>query len=273
MDWMADPHLKAVAISLAVLGGIVVLLLLANAMAAVLNRIHIHTNGPVPHETAQVVWGLLPYKLRVSRLEFHGKQLNIDKDGWRTGKSSGGLFDEWSPADYNVLMLGGSPLFGYTVDDDQTLSAHLQEIVNAKAKRKVRIYNLGQMGTNSRDEVYLLVDQIREERIPNLVIFYDGANEFGRGVRGTNFHNVRAEYIDADYSYYIVADAYAQGHRILNPQYLASWKFAERLRGIGKRFLKNSHPMLTDEELSPLLEAHARSAAQWHLRNLKVAAH
>ena len=212
-------------------GATVALLACVNGVAYLLNKIHLRPANPyaVVHETDQRESGLVPHRLRVARKEFHGTQLNIDRDGWRTGKADGLLFDDWSDANYNLFFVGGSAAFGYTVDDEQTIAAHFEGLGRQEGKSHLRVYNLGQMGYQIHDEITLLVDVLRQGYVPDVVVFYDGANEAGRGLPSRITDNVLARYVEGDYANWLVG--YLRSDEpILKFENLALAKLAARVR-------------------------------------------
>lgn len=251
---------------LAVLGATAIVFVIASLFAAGLNRIHFSSGPvshmPVPHETDRLSSGLIPNRLRVARREFHGTQLNIDADGWRTGRPTGRLFDDWQPDANNVFMLGGSALFGYTVDDADTLPAKLQ-----RQDPSLRVYNLGQMAYQIHDEVMVLADLLRQGYVPKMVVFYDGANEAGRGVPYTLKDNVTQPYQAGDYSHWTVRRYVEQAEqpgwwRAVNEMPLA--KLAQRLKA---KFVDHADFSGKTSEL----ERHAIAAADNYLLNVRFA--
>lgn len=250
-------------------GVTVFLLVIMNVTAALLNRIHITSRAPeIAHETQGREGGFVPYRLRIARKEFHGKQLNMDKDGWRTGKPIGTLFDDWSPENYNVFMVGGSALYGYSVDDHETLPAHLEALERQNGRSKMRVYNLGQMGYAAHDEANVIFDLARQRRIPHVVVFYDGANEAVR-IRSMA-EDVKKEYVEVDYGYLDVLAFFERGLRTFNPEYLAITEFAGRVRHLVTRLRQRRGAEEIDVELEARLRAHANKAADAYLRNIEL---
>jgi len=255
-------------------GAIALLLLTANALSAVINGVHFR-DPELMHETEGRDFQLAPNRLRIARSEFHGAQLNIDRDGWRTGQKAGSMFDHYSPDDYNIFLFGGSALYGYTVDDNDTIPAYLDAELKRRGNTGVHAYNFGSLGYALLDETNVLVELIRENRIPKVAIFYDGGNEFGRGLRGEMPGNVFSEWIDADYTYENASDLFEAGRRSFNPQNLALATFAVRLRTILTRwgFFPNTNDRYKGEisaEEQERLAKHAKAAAKSYMTKVEL---
>ena len=113
------------------------------------------------------IWGVAPW---------HGKYVNTDdtpNGTWRRtinpvcGKQS--RFDVW--------MFGGSTLYGTGVPDWATLPSFLSRELNSTGGRCVVVTNFGAEGYVTNQEVILLMEQLKADRHPDLVIFYDGVND------------------------------------------------------------------------------------------------
>ena len=109
---------------------------------------------------------------------FHGETISIGPDGlratWQPPSSvSSGVHD---PEPVEILMLGGSSLWGFGARDDQTIPSVLAREL-FRRKQNVRIRNLAEIGYVSTQEVVALVREIQSGHRPDLVIFYDGVND------------------------------------------------------------------------------------------------
>ena len=109
--------------------------------------------------------------------------VTIGPDGFRIGAATPATFHDYSPTARNIFMLGGSTTFGSGVADDETVPAHLQRLLDP-SRARVRVYNLGQPSYRFADEIYLLLDRLRERRVPSVAVFYDGINEQCYTLRG-----------------------------------------------------------------------------------------
>jgi hypothetical protein len=109
--------------------------------------------------------------------------VTIGPEGFRINAATPSTFHDYSPTARSIFVFGGSTTFGSGVADDETVPADLQRRLDATRDR-VRVYNLGQPSYRFIDEIYLLLDRLREGRLPTVVVFYDGVNEQCYTVRG-----------------------------------------------------------------------------------------
>ena len=254
--------------ALVVVGAMTVLLVALEAVATPLQYMHVDRPGLGGHPTAGRPQHLAPDRLRVVKREFHNPRLNIDADGFRTGRPSGRQFDDWDPARHNVLAFGGAQMFGWSVDDPETIPAQL-EAVSAQAGQPWRVYNLGVTDYSIHDELPILMDQLREGRVPKAVIFYDGVNETGRGMPTmTNDQAITAPYTAGDYEYFWVADLVERGQHA-NLDRLALVKLWNRLV---RRFTHQTGAPAPDHIATAEEQAaHARAAAHAYVQYARMA--
>lgn len=121
-------------------------------------------------EAAMRAQGVLyvPYVLW-RRPEFHGTYLNIDEHGLRR--------TVW-PADLaatpkRVFVFGGSTLWGVGVPDGSTIPS----LLNAALGRDYQVFNFGEHGHVSGQELNRLLGELVRGNVPDVVIFYDGIND------------------------------------------------------------------------------------------------
>lgn len=120
------------------------------------------------------------------------------------------------------------------------------------------------------DELAVLVELLSRGYVPRIAVFYDGANEKGRGVRGKFWDNVSQDYVHADYLYHEVLDALDRTER-MEIRNLALVKFATRVHDFILRHVQTPHPAdLNTFRASS--QAHARGAAANYAANAEVAA-
>lgn len=108
---------------------------------------------------------------------YAGTFVNVDPQGFRLTREQG----PWppSPDDFNVFFFGGSTTFNYGVPDQETIASHLQRALSeAGIGRPVRVYNFGRGMYYSSLERVLFEKLLAEGRVPHVVIFLDGLNEF-----------------------------------------------------------------------------------------------
>ncbi|MBN1434939.1 SGNH/GDSL hydrolase family protein [Candidatus Fermentibacterales bacterium] len=95
------------------------------------------------------------------------------------------------PGAFEVFMYGGSTMWGWDVPDSSTIPARLQAHINGADMPPVRVRNLAQGGWVSTQSLVDLILRLRVGDVPDLVVFYDGANEvlsaFTCGVPGQPF--------------------------------------------------------------------------------------
>ncbi len=110
------------------------------------------------------------YKPRTSRY------YNINSHGFR-GKSVVPGNEE----DFNILVVGGSAVFGYYQSDEQTIPYYLERELRKKyPKCRVNVYNLGIEGYSFKREI-ALVRKMKDLLRPDLVIFFSGFNDASAG--------------------------------------------------------------------------------------------
>ncbi len=96
-----------------------------------------------------------------------------------------GLRATWKPPEsggktakpVHIFVFGGSTIFGDNARDDYTIPSLLAKALNAEQDIPVEVTNFGQEGFCSTQELIFLLSQLREDNIPDLVIFYDGIND------------------------------------------------------------------------------------------------
>jgi len=123
---------------------------------------------------------------------FNGTFVNVSTAGFRKHHDQG----PW-PIDhrfYNVFVFGGSTTFGYGVADDATVPAYLQQVMTSAMGRDVRVYNFGNSSFHSTQERARFEHLLMTDRIPDMAIFIDGLNEFGKALESDELHNVEAAY-------------------------------------------------------------------------------
>ena len=106
--------------------------------------------------------------------EFHGIYLNTDVRGFRKTKDPESL--EGVPI--KIYVFGGSTTFGYGVADDYTIPSFIQTILERQyPDSPILVKNYGQGFYYSTQEMLLLISLIKENSIPHIAIFIDGAND------------------------------------------------------------------------------------------------
>ena len=110
--------------------------------------------------------------------------------GWRTkaykGKfinvSSEGVRKTWNPPDLDrskaklVYCFGGSVLWGTGSRDEYTLPSFISKFLN-KEEEQYYVINYGQGGYSFFQEVIYLISLIKDNKVPDYVLFFDGIND------------------------------------------------------------------------------------------------
>ena len=107
---------------------------------------------------------------------YRGNYVNIDNNGFRYTKNQG----PWPPQsqNINIFLFGGSTTFGYGVSDNQTIASYLQQYLNEKLGRNVRVYNFGRGFYYLSQERVLYEQLLTSGFVPDIAIFIDGLNDF-----------------------------------------------------------------------------------------------
>jgi len=77
-----------------------------------------------------------------------------------------------------IFMFGGSALWGDSVRDEHTIPSLLAQRIGQDG-HAVEVTNFGQLGYVSTQEWMALALELRRGNVPDLVVFYDGANDVG----------------------------------------------------------------------------------------------
>lgn len=111
-----------------------------------------------------------PYYLWRSRKQ-KGKYINVDSHGVRK---------TWNPdtknKSLNIWFLGGSTTWGSGARDDYTIPSQVSRMLD-EAGIKAKVTNFGDTGYVFSQEIIYLMEALRLRDAPDLVIFYDGAND------------------------------------------------------------------------------------------------
>jgi hypothetical protein len=99
---------------------------------------------------------------------FKGEFVNIGEDGLRTHTI--GLDN--LPSAKSIGFFGGSTMWGTGVDDDGTIPALFDSL-----SQDYRVINYGQRGWRNRQELAQVVNLYNRAELPDVVVFYDGAND------------------------------------------------------------------------------------------------
>lgn len=99
---------------------------------------------------------------------FSGTYINVDSNGVRRT-----VKPEIQPGATKVFMFGGSTLWGTGAPDAETIPS----IIQGRLGDRYDVYNFGETAYVSAQELNYLLYQLARGNIPEVVIFYDGAND------------------------------------------------------------------------------------------------
>lgn len=107
---------------------------------------------------------------------FEGQYINVITDGLRkTWQKKEKKVDKREI--YRIFVFGGSAIWGFGCRDDFTIPSQLSKMLANNEKARVEITNFGELGYVSTQEVIALILELKKGNIPDLVVFYDGAND------------------------------------------------------------------------------------------------
>lgn len=132
-------------------------------------------------------WDYQPYSEWRTR-PAQGEYINVDANGLRQTPGS-----ECGADSYRIFMFGGSTMWGYGAPDWGTIPAYVQ----AGLADTVCVMNYADVGFNSTQSLIKLTVELQRGNVPDMVIFYDGANEvttaYTSGQPGGHFHQNQFE--------------------------------------------------------------------------------
>jgi lysophospholipase L1-like esterase len=126
------------------------------------------------HESFSARWESYVYW---RRKPYNGKHITINSDGLRVTPQFNDSTAKIAPQPkLRVFMFGGSALWGTGARDSFTIPALLGLELRSR-KTNVEVVNFAESGYVSTQEVIELLLQLQKGNIPDVVIFYDGAND------------------------------------------------------------------------------------------------
>ena len=109
---------------------------------------------------------------------FKGETITVGMDGlrstWQPPVTTPASGAQRKPVE--ILMLGGSSLWGFGARDDETIPSLVARSLFDQ-KCNVRVKNLAEIGYVSTQEVIALLRELQSGYRPDVVIFYDGVND------------------------------------------------------------------------------------------------
>lgn len=120
------------------------------------------------------------------RKPFEGEFINVDVEGKRRG---------WSPPpaapgtpELRVFVFGGSTVWGRGARDDFTIPSFLAKSLHEDVRARVSVFNMGESAWVNTQAVIALALELQRGNVPDLVVFYEGANDvfsaYQQGVAG-----------------------------------------------------------------------------------------
>jgi lysophospholipase L1-like esterase len=110
------------------------------------------------------------------RIPFRGHYINVDDEGLRVTWSPDGTRSAAEKHDLNIMMLGGSTMWGLGARDEFTIPSLLAKKLTEHSIR-AQVTNFGQIGYVSTQEMIALMLELRKGNTPDIVVFYDGFND------------------------------------------------------------------------------------------------
>jgi len=106
------------------------------------------------------------------RAAYDGRYITVDAEGRRETVQARDL-----PADApRVFVFGGSTIWGTGAANDQTIPSCLARALH-DAGHPAQVVNLGETGYVSTQGILRLMLELRAGNVPDVAVFYDGANE------------------------------------------------------------------------------------------------
>lgn len=100
-----------------------------------------------------------------------------------------------------VSCFGGSAMWGWGESDENTIPALLQGILSDELECPVMVVNRSSPGWASTQELLQLLVCLWNGERPDLVIFYDGGNDFGLAGMGMPGGHLRREFVESSLTY------------------------------------------------------------------------
>ncbi|MFW6123024.1 MAG: SGNH/GDSL hydrolase family protein [Thermodesulfobacteriota bacterium] len=205
----------------------------------------------------------VPYRMWC-RQEFQGRHLNISSEGLRR---------TWNPpvpsnqALKKIFCFGGSTTWGVGARDDFTIPSLLSKKLNQGAPHYL-VTNYGEKGYCLTQEIVYLTLLLKQGRVPDYVIFYDGINEVMVGYKNKKAGSIFG--VD-----YMRRRLY---HQDTVAEHLTQiWRRSGLYRGTKELKDLVKAPFKTDQPLTPednqTLERLADDIVADYLRNMELVHH
>ncbi len=104
-----------------------------------------------------------------------GRFLVVNRDGRRSNNFREEPLTSGPKA---IYVFGGSTTFGYGVKDDETIPAHLEQILHEHGDTDWKVHNFGAASYYSTPERIRFLQLINAGKLPGIAVFVDGLNDF-----------------------------------------------------------------------------------------------
>ena len=126
-----------------------------------------------------------------------GKYTNIDQNGLRHTTATKISDNSGDHGTLKIFMFGGSALWGLGARDDYTIPSYVAKICLDRGL-SVQVTNFGQLGYVNTQGIIELFLQLRNNNIPDIVVFYDGVNDCYTMLQGSQPGLPKNEYNRVD---------------------------------------------------------------------------
>lgn len=110
-------------------------------------------------------------------VEVHGKYINVDEGDTGAWRRTINSCDGQQTGRLKIWVFGGSTVVGAETPDFATIPSYLSRKLNAPGRTCVEVTNLGVIGYVINQETILLTQLLKAGQRPDIVVFYDGAND------------------------------------------------------------------------------------------------
>jgi lysophospholipase L1-like esterase len=129
--------------------------------------------------------------------EVHGRYINIDEGVGGAWRRTVNNCRRRTDRRLTIWVFGGSTVAGMHVPDAATIPSYLSEVLNADdGGACVDVMNLGVIGYVTNQETILLTALLKAGHRPDVVVFYDGANDAGTGAYSPGIASAHADLFD-----------------------------------------------------------------------------
>ncbi len=105
-----------------------------------------------------------------------GRYINVNRDGLRVTWNPPPQEVAGDPPPVRVFTFGSSTMWGHGARDDYTIPSHLSKLLHAQGYR-AEVTNYGEAAYVSTQEIITLLRCIQRGEIPDIALFYSGAND------------------------------------------------------------------------------------------------